>query len=57
MHIRIQDMQSLRQIYIPDSVSTIEPDAFLESPEVVIRCKKGSAAERYAIENSLKCRN
>ncbi len=49
--------KSLRQIYIPDSVSTIEPDAFLESPEVVIRCKKGSAAERYAIENSLKYRN
>ncbi len=49
--------KSLRQIYIPDSVETIEPDAFLEAPGVVIRCKRGSAAERYAIENSIKYRN
>lgn len=49
--------KSLQQISIPDSVSIIEPDAFLESPKVVIRCKKGSAAERYAIENNLKYRN
>lgn len=44
----------LRQITIPESVSVIEPDAFLESPNVVIHCKKGSAAESYAIANKLK---
>ena len=46
--------KKLRQITIPDSVTTIEPDAFLESPNVTICCKKGSAAESYAIENGLK---
>ena len=46
--------KKLRQITIPDSVTEIEPDAFLESPNVMICCKKGSAAESYAIENGLK---
>lgn len=46
--------KKLRQITIPDSVTKIEPDAFLESPNVMICCKKGSAAESYAIENGLK---
>ncbi len=46
--------KALRKITIPESVGVIEPDAFLESPNVVIYCKKGSAAERYAIENKLK---
>ncbi|MGM9555196.1 MAG: sugar-transfer associated ATP-grasp domain-containing protein [Oscillospiraceae bacterium] len=46
--------KSLRKIVIPSSVDIIEPDAFLESPNVVIYCKKDSAAERYAIENGLK---
>lgn len=46
--------KKLRQITIPDSVTEIEPDAFLESPNVTICCKKGSAAESYAIENGLK---
>lgn len=49
--------KSLRKIVIPSSVDIIEPDAFLESPNVVIYCKKGSAAERYAIENGLKYKN
>lgn len=46
--------KSLRKITIPDSVEIIEPDAFIESPNVVICCKQGSAAERYAIENKIK---
>lgn len=46
--------KKLRQITIPDSVTEIEPDAFLESPNVTICCKKGSAAESYAIENGLR---
>lgn len=46
--------KKLRQITIPDSVTEIEPDAFLESPNVMICGKKGSAAESYAIENGLK---
>lgn len=49
--------KSLRKIVIPSSVDIIEPDAFLESPNVVIHCKKDSAAERYAIENGLKYKN
>lgn len=49
--------RSLSKITIPDSVEVIEPDAFLESSNVVICCKKGSAAERYAIENGIKYHN
>lgn len=49
--------KALSRVTIPDSVELIEPDAFLESPKVVICCRKGSAAERYAIENNLKYRN
>ena len=49
--------KSLHKIVIPSSVDIIEPDAFLESPNVVIYCKKDSAAERYAIENGLKYKN
>ena len=49
--------KSLRKIVIPSSVDIIEPDAFLESPNVVIYCKKDSAAERYAIENGLNYKN
>lgn len=49
--------KSLHKIVIPRSVDIIEPDAFLESPNVVIYCKKDSAAERYAIENGLKYKN
>lgn len=49
--------KSLRKIVIPSSVDIIEPYAFLESPNVVIYCKKDSAAERYAIENGLKYKN
>ena len=49
--------KSLRKIVIPSSVDIIEPDTFLESPNVVIYCKKDSAAERYAIENGLKYKN
>ncbi len=46
--------KALRNITIPESVRIIEPDAFLESPNVVIHCKKGSAAECYAIANGIK---
>lgn len=49
--------RSLSKITIPDSVEVIEPDAFLESSNVVICCKKGSAAERYAIEYGIKYHN
>lgn len=49
--------RALSRITIPDSVELIEPDAFLESPNIVICCGKGSAAERYAAENNIKYRN
>lgn len=44
---------SLCSVTIPESVKIIEPDAFLESPKVVIHCKKGSTAENYAKANGL----
>ena len=49
--------KALSRVTIPDSVELIEPDVFLESPNVVICCGKGSAAERYATENGIKYRN
>ncbi len=45
---------SLCRVFIPESVTIIEPDAFIESPNIVIHCKKGSAAERFALENKIK---
>lgn len=54
MLLCFQNLQKAAQITIPDSVTEIEPDAFLESPNVTICCKKGSAGESYAIENGLK---
>ena len=54
MLLCFQNLQKAAADNDPDSVTTIEPDAFLESPNVTICCKKGSAAESYAIENGLK---
>ena len=54
MLLCFQNLQKAAADTIPDSVTEIEPDAFLESPNVTICCKKGSAAESYAIENGLK---
>ena len=45
--------ENLKWIFIPKSVESIAADAFDESPNVIIVCEKGSAAESYAIEHDL----
>lgn len=49
---------ALTFIYIPESVTTIAPDAFIGAPDyLVIQCKKGSYAETFAKENGIKYSN
>ena len=45
--------KGLRRIYIPASVSTIEEDAFENTPNVVIYGIDGSAAERFAKQHDI----
>ena len=40
----------LKEIFIPRSVTTIMNDVFYNCDKLTIFCKKGSEAERYAIE-------
>lgn len=40
----------LREIFIPASVTTIMEHAFYNCDKLTIFCKKGSEAERYAVE-------
>lgn len=49
-----RNCKKLGKIVIPASVETIEDDVFIESPNVVIYCKKDSAAHRYADKNKIK---
>lgn len=44
---------NLSSITIPDSVTSISEDAFYGSDNVTIRCSEGSAAQDYAVENSI----
>ena len=44
---------SLVSIEIPNSVIEIQFEAFSECPEITIKCKKGSYAEKYAIKNDI----
>ena len=45
---------SLTNITIPESVDFIEQDTFKNcSPDLIIKCKKGSYAESYAKENNI----
>lgn len=41
---------SLEEIFIPASVTTIMNDVFYNCDKLTIFCKKGSEAERYAVE-------
>ena len=45
---------ALTYVYIPESVTLISENAFDGSDKIVINCKKGSYAERYAKENSIE---
>lgn len=44
----------LEYVYIPTSVTSIADDAFAGSEDVVINCKKGSYAEKYAEKNGIE---
>lgn len=48
--------KKLKKIVIPASVTSIDEQAFLETPNVVIYCKEGSAAERYAVARAIPCK-
>jgi hypothetical protein len=43
----------LRYIYIPDSVTSISYDAFVDSDGVVIGCHENSTAYNFALDNGL----
>ena len=48
------DCPNLKNITIPESVDFIEQDTFKNcSPDLIIKCKKGSSAETYAKENNI----
>ena len=48
------DCRSLKEINIPDSVEEIGADAFKYCENVTLHVKKGSYAEKYAIDNNVK---
>ena len=48
------ESDSLRYLLIPDSVTSISPDAFEDSVYVTVFCHSGSTAESYAKRNNLK---
>ena len=47
------DMMLLEWVYIPGSVTSIDPEAFSEDAEITIKCYKDSFAEKYAEEHGL----
>lgn len=49
-----KDCQNLKTVEIPSSVTKIGAKVFGGCPKVVIACKKGSAAEKYAQKNNLQ---
>lgn len=48
------DNPNLKCVTIPNSVIYISSDAFDEYPDIVIRCKHGSHAERYCLNHKIK---
>ncbi|MCL2107105.1 MAG: sigma-70 family RNA polymerase sigma factor [Oscillospiraceae bacterium] len=44
----------LNRVLIPESVTKIDPDAFIKSAGVTIVCKEGSYAHSYALRNSFQ---
>ena len=45
---------NLEEIFIPESVTTIMNDVFYNCDKLTIFCKKGSEAEKYAIEYDIE---
>ena len=55
-HIRegaFQNCISLESLTIPDSIKDIEESAFEGCTNLSIRCREGSAAHKYAVENGI----
>ena len=49
------DCTGLQQVFIPDSVASIEADTFADfAQQIVIYCGKDSCAEKYAVDNQLE---
>lgn len=44
---------SLTNIYIPSTVTSIDPTAFSSNPQLTITCDSGSYAEQYCIDNGI----
>ncbi len=49
-----ENCTSLEDVYIPDSVISIEDNAFSGIDNLIIYCNEGSYAESYAIANNIK---
>ncbi len=45
---------SLRDLYIPTSVKSISYSVFEGCTSLVVRCEKGSVAEKYCVDNSIR---
>lgn len=52
-----RDCVKLKKIRIPESVGYIGKEAFYNCPSLIIKCKKGSYAEQYAIKNEISYDN
>lgn len=48
-----EDCHSLTEVYIPNSVSSIEDGCFTRAENVVIYCSAGSVAHQFAISNNI----
>lgn len=46
--------ENLKRVTLPDSVTSIEPETFLESAKVVIKGHAGTYAEDYCKKNGIK---
>ena len=48
------DCRSLKEIYLPESIEEIGENAFDKCEHVVLKVKKGSYCEKYAVENNIE---
>lgn len=49
-----QRCTKLTSVTIPSTVTEIGTDAFFYSPNVTVKCRKNSAAEKYCIDNNIR---